>query len=77
MATLTTNSDEFSTKSDDKEENEEFDDLSDTIFDGNKICNNAEPLENALLVADPDDCGICGYVHSVTVYTFVFCFKCV
>lgn len=60
MAT-TTDNDDFVDETEIKHEIEEFGDLSETIFDDTKMCNNAEPLENALLAADPDKCGICGY----------------
>lgn len=38
---------------------EDLDDLTGTLFEGTEKLNVNEPLENALL-ADPDNCGMCG-----------------
>lgn len=60
LATMGTNiKEDFSESKDYIAKTEEFDDLTENIFEGHEKLGTSEPLENALL-ADPDNCGMCG-----------------
>lgn len=50
---------DFSESKDYVAKTEEFDDLTENMFDGNEKLCSSEPLEDALL-ANPDNCGMCG-----------------
>lgn len=61
-----------------EDEDEDIEDLTGTAFDGDKL-SNGEPLEVALLLGDPNDCGLCKYVsvylvsHAILITSFIYC----
>ncbi|KAJ8919370.1 hypothetical protein NQ315_016463 [Exocentrus adspersus] len=72
-----TNAEDFSESKDYVAKTEEFDDLTENIFEGNEKCSS-EPLEDALL-ANPDNCGMCGnhlVVPRMLHCLHVFCEEC-
>lgn len=74
-ATMGTNiKEDFSESKDYVAKTEEFDDLTENMFDGNEKLCSSEPLEDALL-ANPDNCGMCGWVNIDIFITVPFLIK--
>ncbi|KAJ8964043.1 hypothetical protein NQ314_005184 [Rhamnusium bicolor] len=69
---------DFSESKDYVVKTEEFDDLTENMLEGNEKLCSSEPLEDALL-ADPDNCGMCGgplMVPRMLHCLHVFCEEC-